>query len=203
MNSPLPIFNFQLDTSRLNEFDIRRLMVKAAELRKQGYTYTHIGETLGCTAQYATRLVRVALKEIISDTVEELIQQETERLNAVFLPAFMEATKLDAKGEPVFNKEATDTVIKIMERRAKFLGLDKPTRTELSGDVTLGTSKPVHVYIPDNNRGLPQGLVIENGEVVEEALAIKQEAPDLDFEEPAPVDISDLLFGVHTEIVAP
>ena len=203
MNLPLPIFNFQIDTTRLSEFDIRRLMVKAAELRKHGYTYTHIGETLGCSAQYATNLVRVALKEIISDSVEQLIQQETERLNAVFLPAFLEATKLDAKGEPVFNKEATDTVIKIMERRARFLGLDKPTRTELSGDISLGTSTPVKVYIPDNNRGLPQGLVIENGEVIEQVFAVKQEPPDLVFEELAPIDISELLFSIHSEIIAP
>lgn len=199
----LPVFNFQIDTSRLNEFEVRRLMLQAAELRKQGYTYAHIGSTLGCSASYATNLVRVALKEIISDSFEQLIHQETERLNAVFLPAYLEATKVDGNGEPVFNKEATDTVIKIMERRARFLGLDKPTRTELSGDITVGSSKPVHVYIPDNSRGLPAGLVIENGEVIEENMVVTPELPDTIFQEPAPMDISELLYAANAALVAP
>lgn len=195
----MPVFNYQLDVRKLNDFEIRRLMTKAAELRKQGYTYTHIAETLSCSVPYATNLVRTALREIISDSYNELIQQETERLNAVFLPAFIEATKLDAKGEPIFNKEATDSVIKIMERRAKFLGLDKPTKTELSGDLSLTTGKPIQIYIPDNGRGLPVGLTIENGEVIEESSLVNTQIEDLIFEEPVPIDLSELSFDAYLE----
>ncbi|MEU3656419.1 hypothetical protein AB0E67_27155 [Streptomyces sp. NPDC032161] len=67
-------------------------------------------------------------------------QEENERLDALLAAAWPMATEL----RPVFNKEgaeigesidlkAVDTVLKIMERRAKLNGLDMPVRTELSG----------------------------------------------------------------------
>lgn len=67
-------------------------------------------------------------------------QQENERLDALLAAVWDKATT----PSPVFNKEreevareidlkAVDTVLKIIERRAKLNGLDMPQRTELSG----------------------------------------------------------------------
>ena len=196
----LPIFDKKTDEHRLNEFEIRQLMLTATNLRKQGYDYAHIASTLSCSTTYARNLIKTAMREIIADSISEIIAQETERLNAIFLPAFIEATRVDAKGEPIFNQEATNTVIRIMERRAKLFGLDRPTKTELSGDLTLGAVKPVHIYLPDNGRGLPKGLTIQNEQIVEEASLLNLTTNDelLFVEEPA-TDLTDLEFDLYRD----
>lgn len=67
-------------------------------------------------------------------------QQENERLDALLEAAWPRATQ----PHPVFDKEgnvvteeidmrAVDTVLRLMDRRAKLNGLDAPVRTELSG----------------------------------------------------------------------
>ncbi len=180
----------------LSEFEIRRIMATACNLRRQGHDYPHIAKTLGCSTNYAKKLVKIALREVTADSVEELIKQESERLDAVFLPAFLEATRTDGKGDPVFSKEATDSVIKIMERRARFFGLDKPSKTELSGELGVFGSKPIQIYIPDNKRGLPAGLTIENGEIVETTKA--EPIDDLIFIEPE-LDLTELAFDLYKD----
>lgn len=67
-------------------------------------------------------------------------QQENERLDALLEAAWPRATQ----PHPLFNKEgvvvgeeldmrAVDTVLKLMDRRAKLNGLDMPVKAELSG----------------------------------------------------------------------
>lgn len=197
MNKPLPVFKVDFKAVppiAFTEVEIRQKMLIAVNLRKQGYSYVHIGETIDCSPQYATNLIKRAMREVTEDSANELVKQELERLNSVFVPAFIEATRLDAKGEPVFNREATDSVLKIMERRAKLLGLDKPTKTELSGSLDVN-EKTVQIYIPDNGRGLPKGVLIENGQVINEQIvsnANEQEEVYLEFDVPKDEDLSDL-----------
>ncbi|MEU9849247.1 hypothetical protein [Streptomyces sp. NPDC047985] len=82
-------------------------------------------------------------------------QEENERLDDLLAAAWPMATEL----RPVFNKEgdeigqsidlkAVDTVLKLMERRAKLNGLDMPVRTELSG--------PDGGAVPFGNGGLAE-----------------------------------------------
>lgn len=195
MNKPLPVFKIGASglaniPIQYTEFEIRQKMRIAVNLRKQGYSFEHIGETINCSKEYTSRLVKKAMREITDESATELVKQELERLNAVFLPAFIEATKVDAKGESIFNGEATNTVLRIMERRAKFLGLDKPTKTELSGSLDV-SDKTVQIYIPHNGRDLPKGVTIENGEVINNKTPlIANDTPEvqLEFE----VEIEDL-----------
>ncbi|MEU6016981.1 hypothetical protein ABZ826_23900 [Streptomyces sp. NPDC047515] len=67
-------------------------------------------------------------------------QEENERLDALLAAAWPMATEL----RPVFNREgdevgqeidlkAVDTVLKLMDRRAKLNGLDMPVRNEVTG----------------------------------------------------------------------
>lgn len=67
-------------------------------------------------------------------------QEENERLDALLEAAWPRATQ----PSPIFDKEgnvvgeqldmrAVDTVLRLMDRRAKLNGLDAPIRTELSG----------------------------------------------------------------------
>ena len=178
------------EQTQASVFETRQKMVQAANLRKQGHSYPYISTTLGCSRSYAEKLVRKALKEIISDTFEELLKLELMRLDELFQPAFQAATQLDGQGNPIFNKEATETALKLMERRARFLGLDKPVKTELNANLNMSDSN-VQYYIPDNGRGLPAGLIIENGEIITEQVV--EEVIDLDIDSPDHDDLSELL----------
>ena len=63
---------------------------------------------------------------------------------------------------------AIDRVLKIMERRAKLLGLDAPAKTALtnpSGDKPWNTPAAVQFYLPSNNR---EPTTVENGEIPQE-----------------------------------
>lgn len=67
-------------------------------------------------------------------------QEENERLDALLETAWPIATSpqpvLDNEGNHLGNKvdlRALETVLKLMERRAKLNGLDMPARTEISG----------------------------------------------------------------------
>ena len=79
-------------------------------------------------------------------------QQENERLDALLESAWPRATTpspvFDKEGEVidhVLDMRAVDTVLKLMDRRAKLNGLDMPVKAELSGPdgaairVTTGT----------------------------------------------------------------
>jgi hypothetical protein len=178
------------EETQASVFETRQKMVAAANMRKEGHGYPHIATTIGCSRSYAEKLVRKALREIIEESFQELVKIETARLDAIFLPAFLAATQTDKDGNPIFNKEATDTAIKIMERRARFLGLDKPVKAEISGDFNIGSS--VQVYIPHNGRDLPSGLTIENGEIVSPVLNVIND--DLEFDDGDDDDLSELLY---------
>lgn len=200
MNPPLPIFKVSAGAlAKINvqytEIEIRQKMRIAVNLRKQGFSYSHIGETINCSPQYATALIKKAMREVTEESANELVKQELERLNAIFVPAFIEATKTDAKGDPIYNSEATNTVIRVMERRAKLMGLDKPTKTEFSGALDIG-EKSVQIYIPHNGRDLPKGVIIENGEIVNDAVPTVTTQDEneihLEFEIPADEDLSGL-----------
>lgn len=100
--------------------------VKAVELRKAGMTYVQIAQAVGYgSPEAACKAVSRALEESIVEPTQGLIQLETERLDRLMLALWKDATN--------GNQGAVDRVLKIMERRAKLLGLDRPTKFE--GDV--------------------------------------------------------------------
>ena len=96
---------------------------KALLLRKAGMTYEQIGEMMGCTRQNAHQLVTKALQEIRikgEQDAEEIKLLELERLDTFFMGLWQNAKK--------GNVQALDRALKIMERRAKLLGLDAPSK---------------------------------------------------------------------------
>ena len=101
--------------------------VQALELRKAGYTYAQIGTTLGISAVMAHRHVVKALSVIrdkISEQTEELRTLELQRLDNLFFVIYKRAEKGDLA--------AVDRCLRLMERRAKLLGLDAPTKTDVN-----------------------------------------------------------------------
>ncbi len=97
---------------------------EAVDLRIEGKTYKEIGQELGVTPTRARQLVAEALAAIEKDTAEsaeELRRLELDRLDQLQSGLWQEA----AGG----NLKAVGAALKIMERRARLVGLDAPART--------------------------------------------------------------------------
>lgn len=108
------------------ELDALDKQVQALELRKAGVRYSDIAEKLGYkSASGAFAAVRSALIKTLREPADELRTLELERLDALWLTYYPMAKRGD--------RQAMDRCIKIMERRAKLLGLDAPQRTETTG----------------------------------------------------------------------
>ncbi|MFG2022354.1 hypothetical protein [Streptomyces sp. NPDC048825] len=77
----------------------------------------------------ACRDVRTALADRraqLNDDVDELRALEADRLDRLFFVAYKKAVRDQ-------DLAAIDRTLRVMERRARLLGLDMPARTELSG----------------------------------------------------------------------
>ena len=94
---------------------------KALEARKAGFTYQAIGDSLGITQQAAHKTVMVALaviNEKIAEAAEEVRTIELERIDALFKIAYQQGLK--------GKRGAVMDCVRLMDRRAKYLGLDAP-----------------------------------------------------------------------------
>lgn len=115
----------------------RQRELDALELRKAGATYSQIGDQLGITEQGAYAAVVRSLKRIVEQTSEEAAAVRTleiERLDRLFLAAYRQAKE--------GHLGAIDRCVRLMERRAKLLGLDAPVKQ----DVTSG-GEPVRIVV--------------------------------------------------------
>jgi hypothetical protein len=128
---------------KLDEVVVRR--TKLLKLRREGVRYDDERvEALGYSSPDAARkdLHRALEAHRNAEAAEVGIyrQQENERLDALLEAAWPRATQ----PSPVFDKEgnviseeldmrAVDTVLRLMDRRAKLNGLDMPVKAELSG----------------------------------------------------------------------
>ncbi len=101
----------------------------ALELRRAGHGYQEIANRLGCSLSTAHGYIKEAMAEArvqIDADAAELKAEEYSRLDGM-LAALWDAAKLG-------DLQAIDRVLKIMERRAKLLGLDAPTKIGHGGD---------------------------------------------------------------------
>jgi hypothetical protein len=112
----------------------RRL--QALEMRKGGASYGQIGKQLGVSDQQASNDVRRCLDrlgKLADDVAGHLRTMEEARLDALLLAVMPQARQ--------GNLGAVDRVVRIMERRAKLLGLDAPTKiapTDPTGETAQG-----------------------------------------------------------------
>lgn len=114
------------------QIDIGERRLQALELRKSGLSYRKIGARLDISHEQARQDIEAELKILAaerSDKAEELRQLELERLDKLTaaLDSWVEAG----------SHNAVNAYLRIMERRAKLLGLDAPMKT----DVTSGGDK--------------------------------------------------------------
>lgn len=100
---------------------------KALEARKAGFTYQAIGDSLGISRQAAHKSVMEALRIIndkIAEAAEEVRTIELERVDALFKIAYQQALK--------GRRGAIADCIRLMDRRAKYLGLDAKRELEVT-----------------------------------------------------------------------
>lgn len=92
--------------------------------RLQGLTYDQIGKKLKITAQAANKRVlalMVKMASEISEEADKVRELELMRLDRLMLNQWDAADTGDFK--------AVEVILKIMDRRAKLLGIDAPTKT--------------------------------------------------------------------------
>jgi DNA-binding CsgD family transcriptional regulator len=103
---------------------------KALELRKAGKSYREIGKALGVSFQQAQKDVHHELKRLAAlnlESADELRQLELERLDKALqsIIHFVEA------GSP----QHVMAMVRILDTRAKLLGLYAPVKTDVTFDV--------------------------------------------------------------------
>lgn len=90
-----------------------------------GKTQEAIAEEYGISQQHVSEIIRKVRESLPEADALELRRADLERLD-VMLPNNM---LMAIAGD----KDAVNSVLKIMERRAKLLGLDAPTKQEVQG----------------------------------------------------------------------
>jgi hypothetical protein len=131
--------------SKLKQDEVTVRRTKLLQLRRQGVRYDDERiEALGYSSPNAARrdLTRALEAHRKEEEAEVAVyrQQENERLDALLEAAWPQATKpqpvLDKEGEIIamaVDMRAVDTVLRLMDRRAKLNGLDMPAKAELTG----------------------------------------------------------------------
>lgn len=107
-----------------NQIEPNERARRALELRRAGVTYDLIAQQLGYKdASVAYNTVKRALKRALqepADDVRELELSRLDRMESVLWPQALQG-----------DQGAIDRLLKIADRRAKYLGLDAPIRQEV------------------------------------------------------------------------
>lgn len=125
---------------------------RAAELRTQSKTFKEIGEILGVPLNTAYNMVQRAIEDIPREKTQELIALEVAKIDFLERKAIEILEKrhvfVSQGGKVVYDGDekleddgptlqAINTLAKLGERRARLLGLNAPTRTELTSTVAV------------------------------------------------------------------
>ena len=96
---------------------------EVVKLRRGGLTWDLIGERVGLSAQGAYVAYERALKRVVLDDINAIRQLETERLDLAQSAIWGKVLQGD--------NPSIANLLRIMERRAKLLGLDQPIRQQV------------------------------------------------------------------------
>jgi hypothetical protein len=168
----MPNHNAAVPSPELVDKEIRVL-----ELRRVGLTWQRIAEEVGYadhTGAYAA--YKRAIKRTMQQPADELREQEVDRLDRLQVAVWPSAMKGDTR--------AILTIIRLMERRAKLLGLDKPIKIEqeittwdgndtidravrelaalLTADYATGTSESPMAELVSESESVATGIELEN-----------------------------------------
>ena len=97
--------------------------IDALEMRKAGHTFQVIADNLGYRGPSgAYDAVMSAIKTTLQEPADELRKMEVERFDVMINSLWPKVLNGDAR--------ATEVAVKVMERRAKMLGIDAPEKRE-------------------------------------------------------------------------
>lgn len=120
----------------------------AIDMKKDGKSFRVIGDELGCSRQYASKLVQKELKRLTKE-----ISKSTEELRA------LENTRLDYLLEKLITRiesgdvSAINAAIRLSERRSKLNGLDLAKGPLVENNLNFENNETeVVIYIPENKR---------------------------------------------------
>lgn len=108
----------------------RERISQTLNYRRMGLTYAEISKTLEISETQAREDVELGMREIIREPAEEILARELDRLDRLTVLHFK--TTMNPKSTHKAICDSTDRLLRIMDRRAKYLGLDNPTRVEVS-----------------------------------------------------------------------
>jgi hypothetical protein len=115
----------------------RKKQARACELRIQGWTLSAIAAELGYAGREgAAKAITAAISREVSEPAQQLIAFEAQRLDAIIRTHMPIACNTEKELNPtrsIERSESAKIVLKVMERRAKLLGLDAAMKTEISG----------------------------------------------------------------------
>lgn len=115
-------------TSRVRMMS-REHQASALEYRRAGLSFREVAQRVGLSKSQVRRLIVDAMDETVRHIASEanlLRAEEIDRLDAMLAGIWLDARRGD--------HTAINSVLKIMERRARLLGLDAPTRMTHGGD---------------------------------------------------------------------
>ena len=116
--------------------DAKVRAAKALELRMEGMKFDDIANELGYNSkQAAFDAVSRELKAITREPAEEVLRIDLERLDRMWGIHYLNAQAGDAT--------ALSSCMRIMERRARLLGLDAPSKNEVTGKDGSPIAPPV------------------------------------------------------------
>jgi AraC-like DNA-binding protein len=95
----------------------KQLAAQVVQLRLSGHSYDEIAQYLGLSKRRVQRIVERELSRAFREPTELLLQMELDRLDALQRAYWDAAITGDG--------EAADRVLRIMDRRARYLGLDR------------------------------------------------------------------------------
>lgn len=152
----------------------RKKQVRALELRAAGHSFQQIADIMKAeghgninSPQHARVLVQRGLAHMIQEPAEDVVKMEMTRLDLLTKKGFEILNGLHVmihQGLIVKDEDgnvlqdvgpqlaAIDKLIKVMERRAKMLGIDKPSKVDLKADVNAEVTETVTFYLPENGR---------------------------------------------------
>lgn len=141
--------------TKLTQAERRR---RAMDLRMLGQTYEQIGDALGISRQAAHKMITRELGKIrqaTEETAQEILDLELMRLDRLMATA-MQAVIGDK------DITAIDRALRCMERRSKYLGLDKPDKTAQTDPEGKALNQPdpyerALALVADMRRELEQG----------------------------------------------
>lgn len=115
--------------------DRAELATKALVLRRAGATYDQVARELGlANRSVAFKLVQGAIADIPREEAQECLALELERLDSMLRGGLFEKARMG-------DLNSVDRVLRIMDRRARYLGLDSPEKREHSGTVSIDAAE--------------------------------------------------------------